>query len=249
MILPNPKDAIHKAWLYRLLSSICDHPISNDLAFKGGTAAAMRGYLDRFSVDLDFDYLGKTSGLAVFRKELERIFAKLGLEIKDASDKVPQFFLRYPTSGRQHGVRNTLKIDITFPPPKNNIYEMIRLTEIDKILQCQTIETMFANKMVALIDRYEKNGSIAGRDIYDLHHYFLSGHSYNENIIMERRDIDDIKFFFEELIAFIEDKITPIILQQDLNVLLEYSHFRKIRKTIKSELLMFLRDTMITLPD
>jgi len=46
MILPNPKEAIHKSWLYRLLSAIYDNQILADsLYFKGGTCAAMLGYL------------------------------------------------------------------------------------------------------------------------------------------------------------------------------------------------------------
>ena len=57
------------------------------------------------------------------------------------------------------------------PPPKSNVYETVRLVEIDRIATCQTIETMFANKLVALIERREKTGSIAGRDLYDVHHF------------------------------------------------------------------------------
>lgn len=51
MILPQPKDAVHKVWLYRILAGIFDSAFLADvLAFKGGTCAAMLGYLDRFSV-------------------------------------------------------------------------------------------------------------------------------------------------------------------------------------------------------
>lgn len=53
-----PEDIIHKSYLNRLLIEIIDRPVlSQNLAFKGGTSAAMRGYLDRFSIDLDFDVL------------------------------------------------------------------------------------------------------------------------------------------------------------------------------------------------
>ena len=89
MILPNPQDATHKAWLYRLLSVIYDNQIlSSSLYFKGGTCAAMLGWLDRFSVDLDFDYVAKKTDLKKVRRELETVFDKLGLEIKDKSQKV-----------------------------------------------------------------------------------------------------------------------------------------------------------------
>ncbi|MDA3941130.1 MAG: nucleotidyl transferase AbiEii/AbiGii toxin family protein [Spirochaetia bacterium] len=248
MILPDPKEAVHKAWLYRVLTSICDHKwISEQLAFKGGTASAMQGYLDRFSVDLDFDYLSTPSELPRFRQELENIFDLLGLTIKDRSDTVPQYFLSYPQTKNQHGLRSTLKIDITFPAPKANIYELIRLKEIDKIINCQTIETMFANKLVAFIDRFEKNGSIAGRDLYDIHHYFLQGFGYNKHIIMERRGIDDIKLFFNDLVNFINKKITQTIINQDLNTLLDRKKFQSIRKTIKNEVIVLLSDEILRL--
>jgi predicted nucleotidyltransferase component of viral defense system len=246
MILPQPHDALHKAWLYRLLSAISDNRfIAEKLAFKGGTAAAMQGYLDRFSIDLDFDYINPTLELKVFRKNFEVIFEQLGLSIKDSSDNTAQYFLNYPVSSRSRGVRNTVKIDVTFPPPKANIYEKIRFKEIDRIVNCQTIETMFANKLVALIDRFEKNGSIAGRDIYDIHHYFLNGFRYHEPIILERRGLSDIRDFFSQLVEFIHSKITQTIINQDLNHLLEAKKFKTVRKTIKAELILMLQDEIL----
>lgn len=239
MILPNPKEAIHKAWLYRLLSAIYDNQIlANSFYFKGGTCAAMLGFLDRFSIDLDFDYTGKKGDLKIARKELEIIFKKLGLDVKDKSKKTPQYFLKYPAKPNQ---RNTIKIDTTFPLPKSNNYQAFRLNDIDRIVICQTIETMFANKLVALIDRWEKSDSIAGRDLYDIHHFFMQGFSYNEKVIIERRNKDLIPFF-QELVNFIEKKINQTIINQDINSLLLPDKFQKIRKVLKKETLMFLRD-------
>ena len=239
MILSSKKDAIHRAWLYRVLINILDNPGLNDLYFKGGTCAAMLGYLDRFSVDLDFDYGGDKKDIPVLKKELKKIFSELGLEIKDESNNDPQFFLKYPTKNK--GERNTLKIDITFPAPQNNKYEMQRLIDIDRVAKCQSIETMFANKLVALIDRYEKNGSIAGRDVYDIHNFFLNGFEYNREVIKERMGLE-LKEFFEKLSDFIKEKITNTTITQDLNMLIDYDKFKKIRKTLKSETLMFLKN-------
>lgn len=237
MLLPKPKDALHRAWLLRILSAMYEDTwLANSLIFKGGTCAALRGFLDRFSVDLDFDCICEKKELPEVRKKMEKIFAELGLEIKDQSKKVPQYFLKYPAKA---GERNTLKIDVTYPPIKANTFEMVRLSEITKIAKCQTIETMFANKLVALIDRFEKNGSIAGRDVYDIHHFFLQGLGYNEKVILERRK-GTLEDFFQELIEFIEKQITETIINQDLNMLLENSKFQKIRKHLKSETLMFL---------
>src|SRR3989339_1033687 len=132
MQLPQPKDAKHKAWLYRILSSIYTDPyLASILYFKGGTCAAMLGILDRFSVDLDFDLVGDKKDLLEARKKMENIFSELGLVIKDQSRRVPQYFLKYPA---KVGERNTLKIDVAFPPTKANQYEAKRFSEIDRII-------------------------------------------------------------------------------------------------------------------
>jgi len=242
MNLPNPKDAIHKAWLYRLLTAIYDNQIlANSLYFKGGTCAAMLDYLDRFSIDLDFDYVAKKQGLSLVSMNLEQVFKKLGLEIKDKSKKIPQYFLKYPVS--QSNIRNTIKIDVTMPPPKSNKYTAIRFNEIDRIITCQTIETMFANKLVALIDRWEKNNSIAGRDLYDIHHFFMKGFRYDKKVIVERRK-QKLDKFLSELIVFVEKRINNKVINQDLNSLLPYKDFKKNRKILKKETLMLLKDEL-----
>jgi predicted nucleotidyltransferase component of viral defense system len=239
MILPQSKDALHKAWLYRVLSAIYDEKVlADNLCFKGGTCAAMLGYLDRFSIDLDFDFIGDEQSLSDTQKHLEKIFHHLGLKIKDQSKKVPQYFLRYPA---KDGMRNTLKADVTFPPPKANVYEPKEFSDIRRVIRCQTIETMFANKLVALIDRYEKNGSIAGRDLYDIHHFFLQGYQYNPGVIEERRR-KSVKDALLEIRQFIERYITETVINQDLNILLAPDAFQKIRKNLKFETLMFLED-------
>jgi len=241
MLLPKPKDALHRAWLLRVLAELYgDAYLSQKLLFKGGTCAALRGQLDRFSVDLDFDCSAKQSELALLRKKMEGIFEKLGLEIKDKSKNVPQYFLRYPSKNNE---RNTIKIDITLPPVKANAYEKVRIDEIDKIVTCQTIETMFANKLVALIERWEKNNSIAGRDLYDIHHFFLQGFRYSVDVIVERRKAT-VATFFQQLIDFIEKRVTATIIDQDLNTLLEHGQFQKIRKSLKHETVMFLKNEL-----
>ena len=239
MFLPNKKDAVHKAWLYRVLREIADDNfLASVMYFKGGTCAAMRGWLDRFSVDLDFDFIGKKSQLAKTKKRLEKIFKELGLEIKDSSQKGLQYFLKYPVKTNN---RNTLEIDAFFPPLKGNKYEPARLVDIDRIVYCQTIETMFANKMIALIDRYKKSKTIAGRDLYDLHYFFLQGYFYDSKII-EIYANKKIIVFLQDLIVFIQEKITQRTIDQDINFLLTPQKFRQIRKILKNETLIFLKD-------
>jgi len=224
MILPDPKDAIHRMWMFRTLREIYDDAfLASILVFKGGTCAAMRGLLDRFSVDLDFDFIGPEIDMQKVRKKLEDIFEVLGLTIKDQSKKVPQYFLKYPSAKQDH---NTLKVDITTIITHTNTYESIVLRDIDRIVRCHTIESMFANKLVALLDRYEKHHSIAARDIYDIHHFFMQGYRYSENIITERRETD-IQTFLREIISFIQKNVTASIIDQDLNTLLEPKQFKR----------------------
>ncbi|MFY9463047.1 MAG: nucleotidyl transferase AbiEii/AbiGii toxin family protein [Candidatus Sungiibacteriota bacterium] len=242
MILPQAKDAVHKAWLYRVLTGIYDDAfLAGTLAFKGGTCAAILGYLDRFSVDLDFDYRGERNGLVETRTRMEHVFHEIGLTIRDQSKVVPQYFLKYEAPNETNTSRNTIKIDVAVPPSKANAYEAKRFHEIDRVITCQTIETMMANKLVALMDRYEHSEAIAGRDLYDIHHFFLKGYRYNKEVIRERTG-KDIAQFFADLIVFIERHITDEIINQDLNTLLPYEKFSKIRKILKRETLMFLRD-------
>lgn len=239
MILPNKKDAIHKAWLYRVLEAIADDSyLSASLYFKGGTCASMLLWLDRFSVDLDFDFNGSDKDILKARNSLENIFSKLGLTVKDKSKVGIQYFLKYKSDDSN---RNILKIDVTFPLIKSSEYETVRLLEIDRFLICQTKETMFAHKLVAVLDRFEKTGGIAGRDIYDIHHFFMKGFDYNVSVIEERRGMS-IKDFFISLFDFIDQKVTDKMLSEDLNSLLPYEQFVQIRKVLKRETLTLIKD-------
>jgi hypothetical protein len=126
MILPRQSDVTHRLWLYKLLSALFDDVVvAKNFRFKGGTCAAMLGYLDRFSIDLDFDYVGDPSDVDDLRQILEKIFKKLGLRIDDNSKKVIQYFLKYDP---EKGKRNTISIDSHFPILKSNKYEPKRLT-------------------------------------------------------------------------------------------------------------------------
>jgi len=239
IILPDKKDAIHKAWMFRVLRTLADDThLTEMLVFKGGTCAAMRGFLDRFSVDLDFDYIGSTDEMDAIRKRLEKLFSDLGLTVRDASKEVPQYFLKYPAGESD---RTTLKFEATTLISAANKTEKVRLMDIDRVLSCQTIETMFAHKLVALMDRYERHGSIAGRDVYDIHHFFLNGFSYTAEVLQDRRGVTVLEYL-KELHAFIAHTVTDTVINQDLNMLLTPDQFQKIRHILKEETLAFLDD-------
>lgn len=237
MILPKQEDALHKAQLFRLLTEILDSPIAKDIYFKGGSAAAMLGFLDRFSVDLDFDLKPKADKKEI-DKRLRKIFQSLDLKIYQKSNKSLFYILKYSA---KPGLRSTIKLSLIDMAIKSNTYSAFYLSEIDRFAFCQTRETMFANKLVAVMDRYKKHKVIAGRDIYDIHHFFLSGFKYNKAVIKERTGKQPSSYF-KELIKFIDNKVTDKIINEDLSFLLTHKKFQLIRKVLKRETLMFLKN-------
>ena len=237
MLKTTREQALHKSVLIRVLSHILDDTfLSQNLFFKGGTCASMLGYLDRFSVDLDFDISSK-SKIAEASDKLENIFKDLDLSVKDQSQNTIQYYLKYEAPENS---RSTLKIDAVDAPFEHNTYEKIPLPEINRFAICQTIDTIFANKLVALVDRFEKNNTIAGRDVYDIHHFLQQGFAVNKELIKERRGVE-LEEYVTHLIAFIDENITQATLDQDLNTLLSPKKFQAIRKTLKIETLFLLK--------
>ncbi|MBI5123071.1 nucleotidyl transferase AbiEii/AbiGii toxin family protein [Candidatus Roizmanbacteria bacterium] len=244
----NPKggglfmNTYHKAQLFRLLIEMLDSPIAKDIYFKGGSAAAMLGFLDRFSVDLDFDLKPKADKKTI-DKNLRKIFRKLNLKIHQKSNKSLFYLLKYSA---KPGLRNTIKLSLVDTALKSNLYSSFYLSEIDRFAFCQTPDTMFANKLVAVTNRYKKHKMIAGRDIYDIHHFFLSGFHYNEAVIKERTNKQPADYF-KGLIKFIDSKVTEKVINEDLSFLLTREKFQLVRKVLKRETLMFLKNEITKL--
>jgi predicted nucleotidyltransferase component of viral defense system len=205
--------------------------------FKGGTYASLRGVLDRFSVDLDFDLPNKQSRGDI-RKECYDIFNDLGLEIKDESKKYLQFFLRYEAP---EGQRNTLKLEINDDVSECNEYEKVLLEQINMYCNGHTLDTMFANKLVACKARYDKNGKIAGRDFYDIYKFFLEGLDVNVKVVEDRMGMEYIEYL-ELLIVFIEEHLTKKLINQDLNPLLKQKEIDGILPSLKKDIVIFLQD-------
>lgn len=236
MIDLRPEDILHKSNINRLLMEIVDQPLTaQSLAFKGGTCASMLGYLDRFSIDLDFDVL-KGADESELRKVFHQIFVGLGFNITLEFDKVLFFQLRYPSSP---GKRSTLKVSASNIIVKANQYKVQYYPEIDRLMNSQTIETMFANKLVAVTDRFTQHNTVAGRDIYDIHHFFIQGYAYNGEVIKERTGLDP-KEYFRKLIDFINKHVTQTIINEDLNSLLTNKQFQQVRKILIPETLAML---------
>ncbi|HLC44772.1 MAG TPA: nucleotidyl transferase AbiEii/AbiGii toxin family protein [Patescibacteria group bacterium] len=237
--LAHPADAMHKMQLYRLLMAILDEPdIARAVRFKGGTCAAMLGWLDRFSIDLDFD-CAPDADKAVLRHSLRRLFDSLQLMEKKGGERGNLLFVvgyKAPT-----GARNSMKVSIVDTQTATNVYHPLYLSDINRYALCQTKDTMVANKLVAPLDRHEHYGTVAGRDIYDIGYFLSHGYPYRKEVIEERRGIPVVQHL-EALIDFIRGAVTDRIIAEDLNYLLPAASFRAIRKTLKQEVLVLLSD-------
>ncbi|MBU0576813.1 nucleotidyl transferase AbiEii/AbiGii toxin family protein [Patescibacteria group bacterium] len=245
MITPKLQDIKHKNQLLRLLRAILKNELlANCLQFKGGTYAALRGVLDRFSVDLDFDLptdkhdLPNQAKKNAIRQKCYQIFDQLQLSVKDESSSHLQFFLQYTAKSNE---RNTLKLEVNDQPSSHNQYEKVRLRELNMYCQGHTLETMFANKLVAATARFDKTRKIAGRDFYDLHQFFLQGLAINQAVVEDKTGLN-LTDYLQKLIGFINQKLTQKSLNQDLNPLLPPEQIRQILPVLKPELLVFIQD-------
>ncbi len=237
MLNLRPEDILHKASMNRLLMEIIDNlELAQGLVFRGGTCAAMLGYLDRFSVDLDFD-VHAGADEAVLRAAFYQVFDQLNLVVTKEINQALFFQIRYPS---QPGQRNSMRISASNLTLHSNQFRPQYLSEIDRFAVCQTIETMFANKLVALMDRYRAHHTIAGRDVYDIHHFFVQGYAYHAPVITQRTG-QSLADFFADLITFIQTHVTQTIINQDLNTLLPPDKFQQIRKILIPETLALLK--------
>ncbi len=237
MILPKPTDASHKYQMFRLLAAIlAETELARGLVFKGGTCASLRGWLDRFSIDLDFDLLDK-SVIPTYRKSLHRLFKSLDFTVKDESRYHLQFFLKYKSAV---GLRNTLKLEINDDFSPLNQQEVVNLAELNLSALTQTQSTMVANKLFAAGNRYFQSRTIAGRDFYDLHYFLTRGFDFDKAIIEERTKIKFDKYI-SKLIRLVESKVTEAILYEDLNPLLPAANLKKSINNLRQELLWMLR--------
>ena len=229
---------LHKFIMYRVLTNIADdYLLASTMFFKGGTCAVMLGYLDRFSVDLDFD-IKKGSNKNTIDEHINKIFNKLDLKVNVKQKEKLFYTVKYKA---KENLRSTLKLSISDELCESNVYKPYKFDKIDRTLICQDLPTMFANKLVAPLDRFKKKKIVAGRDIFDIHEFFISEYPINNAVIKERTGLE-FKAYIKKLITFIEKNVTEKTIDQDLNYLLDYEKFNKIRKVLKQETLLFLRN-------
>lgn len=154
----------HRLIMFQVLKDIFSSEIWKCLAFKWWTSCYFLYGLDRFSTDLDFDLVENIPDLD---KKIIKIISKYW-QIK-AKNKIILSFWENLTN---------IKIDVNRKIWKANKYDYVDF--FWTMIKVQNKETIFANKLVALLERF------TNRDIYDVYFFFKNFFDINEKVIFER---------------------------------------------------------------
>lgn len=154
----------HRTLMFQIIKDIFSSKIWKYIAFKWWTACYFLYSLDRFSTDLDFDLTNDKENID---DELYKILKKYW-RLKTWNKIV----LSYWESDIN------IKIDVNRKIWKNNTYEFLNFYWTT--IKVQDKSTIFANKLVALIERH------TNRDIYDVYFMFVNFFDINEKVIFER---------------------------------------------------------------
>jgi len=151
--------------------------LAASLGFKGGTALYLLYSLPRFSVDLDFTFLGSESK--------DSVYDELGI-----------ILARYGTIKERYIKKNTLFFLLSYGDEDRNIKVEVSMRDFGDIygikdymgigLRVMRKEDMLSHKLCALLDRKE----IANRDIFDI--WFMLKHAWavNPALIKARMKMD-----------------------------------------------------------
>lgn len=189
----------HKTQLTNILIDIYkDATLASGLGFKGGTCAMLFYDLPRFSVDLDFDYLGHKDQIDKITTKMTNLLSTKFV-IKDQSTKYNTLFWLLSYGKGEHNIKIEISTrDNSYNHYNNHSFYGVTIKALD-------IKDMIAHKMVAFTER----PSLANRDLFDIH--FLLGTEYasdiNYEIIKTRTEKSPLDFY--KLLLDLINKINP----------------------------------------
>lgn len=227
--------ASHRKYMYEFIKEFFVLPQSSDYAFKGGTMAYFLYNLDRFSTDIDIDCLQGLPSLE-FQKEIEKLIQSLG-KIKEFQSFRNMYRYIFSYGESDHNI----KIEFNERIRKANKYETANFFGIP--LQVMEKSTMFANKLVALVNRPK----LATRDLWDIRFFFKNNFPINTEVIEERTE-KNIKNFIQDLIVFLDTKCNKsVVVDANLGIVLTDQQKRWAKKYLVSEVRSLLEYTLFEL--
>jgi len=204
----------------QILKALSLSKFNDSISFLGGTCLRFAHGINRFSEDLDFDLI-KKNGFEVdeLMRDIKKKLELQGFEI-DARTKTTEnihvIYFRFRNVLREFGFnvhkdeKVLIKFEIDFSPYKNIRTETRFADSFNERfpMQTNTLETLFAQKVIAIIFRpYQK-----GRDFYDLV-WFLSQKDIEPNYEIFKEKGIDIENR-RELITFLEEQAKKSDLKQ-----------------------------------
>ncbi len=147
-----------------------------NFAFLGGTCLRFVYKIERFSEDLDFDFIGeKELDYEELAKYLEKKLSELGFVVDmkvKRTENIFVIFIKFLEVMKKMGLSNLndqklkIKFEVDPEPLKNIVYQSEKVSSFGKSFNiiANDLPTLFAQKLLALFLRpYQK-----GRDFYDL---------------------------------------------------------------------------------
>lgn len=217
----------HKTNLTNILIDIYKDPtLARSLGFKGGTCTMLFYDLPRFSVDLDFDFIGDKNKMDQIINKITELLSKK-FTIKDQSTKYNTLFWLVSYQKGEHNIKVEISTrDNPYNHYNNHLFYGVTVKVLD-------IKDTIAHKMVAFTER----PSIANRDLFDIHYLLGTEHAANINYeIVKLRTGKEPKDFYLFLLELIT-KINPKNILDGLGEVLTNSQ----KDWAKSKLLIELK--------
>lgn len=218
----------HRTLLIQILKDIySDITISSLLGFKGGTACYLFYELPRFSVDLDFDFIGNTDIAPVFEK-IGKFLKEYG-KIKEQYIKKNTIFFMLSYDDRARNV----KVEIS-QRDFGSRYEIKNYLSVSMLVMKK--EDIFAHKLVALLERKQ----IASRDLYDIWFFFKNRWEINKEMVEKRTGLG-FDEYLRKCIDFIEEKFTQRNVLSGIGELLDEKQKVFVKNKLKNETIFLMK--------
>lgn len=221
--------AKHKTLLVQILKDIySDITISSLLGFKGGTACYLFYGLPRFSVDLDFDFMGNAADVSAVCEKIKKIIKEYGKIKEQYIKKNTVFFmLSYDDKARN------IKVEISL---RNfgSLYEIKNYLSVSMLAMKK--EDIFAHKLAALLERKQ----IASRDLYDIWFFLKNRWEINKEMVEKRTGLG-FDEYLRKCIDFIEEKINRRNILSGIGELLDEKQKAFVKNKLKDEAIFLMK--------
>lgn len=214
--------------MFQIIKDIFATNRSEQVAFKWWTLAYFIYGLDRFSTDIDLDFLHwlPTQDQT---QDIQAILKK-HWSIKDFQQfrNMHRYIFSYGDGD------HNIKIECNTRIREANQYETVNF--FGSPLQAMDKSSIFANKLVAVMDR--KNPT--SRDLRDVHFFFVNHFPINEWVIHERTGMN-LQVFFQELKKYISKNFkSSEIVDANLWVVLDQEQKQRAKKNLLEKIGSFI---------